>query len=219
MTLFCFGQKDHLEPAKDIFKNDSSEYYVNCNKLLSNGFSQKPDVRYTCMPSFSGEYAFSVEKVNGKNYVLSNRFSENYWYALVENKKSSLKVITNKVEITNELYLKIEELFGLFIEQTKEKERIFETLPDGTVVEMLETINDGERYIFSITDKNGNIKTGTTHSPNSRDRPMLDRFVKICDSLCLLENKNKESQTKILEEIKQLINGLKTRYTALSTCF
>ena len=219
-TLFCFGQKEHLEPAKEFNPNDSTrygryyskikEYNANFDKLLFSGFSQKPYARYTCNPAFRAEYAFSVEKINGKNYVISNKFSENYWYALVENRETSVKIITNKFEISNELYLKIGKLFEILIEQTKEKERKFETLYDGTVVEHLEIGVDGETYAFSNTDKNGEIRTGITWSPHPSNKPMLHRIIKICDALCSLENENKNSQTNILEEIEKLINDLKT---------
>jgi len=218
-TLLCFGQKEHLEPAKEFNPNDSTkygryyskikEYNANLDKLLYNGFSQKPYARYTCNPAFRAEYAFSVEKINGKNFVVSNRFSEYYWYALVENRENFVKISMQKTEINNELYLKIGELFELLTEQTKEKERKFETLPDGTVIEYIEMGFDGETYTFTTTDKNGEKRTGTTWSPHPSRKPMLSRLVKICDNLCSLEIENNISQTNILEEIEILIKDFK----------
>ena len=217
-TLACFGQKEHLVLPTKVSPDDSVRYRIpnysklrtfneSVNKLLYSGFSEKPYAKYTCMPSFSEGYAFSVEKINEKNYVLSNKLLENYSLAYHENRKISVK--TNKTEISNELYLKIGELFELLIEQTKEKERKFETLPDGTIEEHLEIRADGETYIFTTTDKNGEIRTGTTWSPHPNSKPMLSRLVNICDNLCSLEIENNISQTNILKEIEILINYLK----------
>ena len=218
-TLLCFGQKEHLEPAKEFNPNDSTrygsyyskikEYNANLNKLLYSGFSQKPYARYTCNPSFRAEHAFSVEKINGKNYIILNKFSEYYWYALVDNRQNSVKLNTKKTEIKNELYLKIGKLFELLVGQAREKERKFETLPDGTIVEHIEIGADGETYDFTTTDKNGEIRTGTTWSPHPSNKPLLSRLVKICNDLCLLGIENDISPTNILREIDILINDFK----------
>ena len=219
-TLLCFGQKEHLEPAKVFNPNDSARYggYYSVAKahndqvykLLYSGFSQNPYARYTSMPSFDGGYAFSVEKIKKKNYILSNRLSENYWYALIGGREGFVKIDKKKIKINNELYLKIGELFGLLTEQTKEKERIFETLPDGIVVELITVVSDGTVYTFSTTDIYENItKTGTIHSPHPNDKPMLNRLVKICDDLCSLEIKRNISQKNIMKDIDELINYLK----------
>src|SRR5690606_18278027 len=121
ITFLSFGQKQHLEPVRDFKKYDGvlKEYYDNVFPLLYKGYSEKPKAIYTSMPSFSNEYSFSVERIEGKNYVVSNRLSENYWYA--KNKKK-VRLTSNKTELTNDLYLKIVDLFELLEEQTKEPE-------------------------------------------------------------------------------------------------
>jgi hypothetical protein len=105
-TLLCYGQKEHLEPAKDFkqYEGVLKEYYDNVFPKLYKGFSQTPYARYTSMPSFSKEYAFSVETIDGKHYIISNSFSENFWYA---KKRNTVKLISNKTEIDNILYSKI----------------------------------------------------------------------------------------------------------------
>src|SRR5690554_3927942 len=105
-TFLCIGQKQHLEPAKDFkqYKGILKVYYDNVFPLLYKGYSENPIARYTSMPSFSNEYSFSVETIEGKNYVVSNRLSESYWYA--EN-KTEVKLISNKTELTNDLCIKI----------------------------------------------------------------------------------------------------------------
>ena len=192
-TSLCFGQNEHLEPAKDFkqYKGDLKEYYDNVFLLLYKGFSEKPIARYTSMPSFSNEYSFSLEKIDGKQYIVCNRLSENYWYT--ENKKK-VKLITNKIELHEDLFLKITELFKLLDEQTRESEN------DSMGF-------DGIIYYFSTIDKNSNLNTGKTWSPT--DNTLLYRVVKICDILYSIGNGKNISQADILKEIDKLINDLK----------
>ena len=192
-TSLSFGQKEHLEPAKDFkqYKGDLKKYYDSVFLLLYKGFSEKPIARYTSMPSFSNEYSFSVETINGKQFIVSNRFSQNYWYT--EN-KNEVKLITNKIELHKDLYLKIRELFKLLDEQTKKSENNLMGL-------------DGVTYYFSTTDENNNLKTGEIWSPS--EKTLLHRLVKICDNLYSIGNGKSISQEGILEEIDKLINHLK----------
>ncbi|SEM17064.1 hypothetical protein SAMN05421856_101524 [Chryseobacterium taichungense] len=192
-SFMSFGQTQHLEPAKDFkqYEGDLKEYYDNVFPLLYKDYSDKPIARYTSMPSFSNEYSFSIEKIEGKNFVVSNRMSENFWYA---KKRKKVKVITSKTELTNDLYLKIVDLFKLLEEQTKKPEKNI-------------TGFDGVTYYFATTDKNGQIKIGETWSPD--DNSLLDRLVKICDNVYSLGNRNNVSQTDILRDIENLLNDLK----------
>ena len=192
-TLLSFGQAQHLEPARDFnqYEGVLKEYYDNIFPLLYKGYSEGPIARYTSMPSFSNEYSFSVETIEGKNYVVSNRTSENFWYA--KNRKK-VKLISNKTELTNDLYLKIVELFKLIEEQTKK--------PENDLMGL-----DGVTYYFSTTDKSGQIKIGETWSPD--DNSLLGRLVKICDNIYSLGIGNNISQLDILVEIEKLIIDLK----------
>ena len=224
-TLLCFGQKEHLEFSKARDSTDRrgehiKKYSDKFNALLYNDFSQKPYARYTCRPSFTASYAFSVEKIEGESYIILNKFSTsytaivNYWIAEFNGGEDTVKIETNKIKINDDLYLKIGELFDLLAEQTKEKEeekeRKFKVGADGEVYEIISIARlDGTTYFFTSTDKNGEKRTGTTWSPHPRYNPMLARLVKICDDLCSKEIKNSIAQTNILREIEILINGLK----------
>lgn len=192
-TFLCIGQKQHLEPAKDFkqYKGILKVYYDNVFPLLYKGYSENPIARYTSMPSFSNEYSFSVETIEGKNYVVSNRLSESYWYA--EN-KTEVKLISNKTELTNDLCIKIVDLFRLLEEQTKK--------PEDDLMGF-----DGVTYYFATTNKNGEIKIGETWSPN--EKSLLGRLVKICNNVYSLGNGNNLSQSDISNEIDKLINELK----------
>ena len=224
-TLLCFGQKEHLEypksakinPADSLYFSKIKVYSDKFNALLYKGLLQKPYAQYVCRPSFTASYAFSVEKIEGENYIISNKFSSsymeivNYWKVDCYGRKDTVKVETHKIKIDNDLYLKIGELFELLAEQTKEKEqeRQFEVGADGEIYEILFARVDGTDYFFTTTDKNGEIKTGTTCSPHPSNKPMLCRLVKICDDLCSLEIEKSIFQTNILKELESLINDLK----------
>jgi hypothetical protein len=188
-----------FNPNNNQYEGVLKEYYDNLFPLLYKGYSEKPIARYTSMPSFSNEYSFSVETIGGKNYVVSNILSENYWYA--KNRKE-VKLISNKTELTNDCYLKIIDLFRLIeIEPTKMPEtdingnRTFSFHADGT------------NYYFGTTDINGQVKIGKTWSPG--ENSFLGRLVEICDNIYSLGNGKNISQTEISKDIDKLLNELK----------
>lgn len=193
VNLLSSGQTQHLEPARDFkqYEGDLKEYYDNVFPLLYKDYFEKPIARYTSMPSFSSEYSFSIEKIDGKNYVVSNSMSENFWYA---KKRKKVKLISGKTELTDDLHLKMVDLFKFLEEHTKKPEKDIRGF-------------DGVMYYFATTDKNGQIKIGETWSPD--DNSLLDRLVKICDNIYSLGNRNDLSQTDILRDIEKLLDDLK----------
>jgi len=193
-TLPCFGEKEHLEPVIDAgqYGDVLKEYYDNVFTFLYRGFTQKPYARYTSMPSFSSEYAYSVEKIDKKYYVVSIRISDSYWYSGFMNKRDSIETNITKAEISYDLYTKIGELFEFLVEQIKPPNKI------GL---------DGTMYYFSTTDKKGEIRTGQIWSPY--EKSLLGRLVKICDNLYAIGLGKDISQSKILKEINILITDLK----------
>ncbi len=120
-----------------------------------------------------------------------HRLSENYWYS--KNKKK-VKLISNKTELTNDLYLKIVDLFKLLEEQTKN--------PEDDLIGV-----DGVTYYFATTDKNREIKIGETWSPNGKS--LLRNLVNVCDNIYSLGNENNLYQSDILKDIDKLLNNLK----------
>lgn len=129
-TLLCFGQKEHLAPAKDFkqYGGVLKEYYDNVFSKLYEGFSQTPYARFTSIPSFSIEYAFSVEAIDNKYYIISNSFSENFWYAISRN---NVKLVSEKTEINNDLYIKIGELFQILVGQINRYEKDIDIFDDN----------------------------------------------------------------------------------------
>ena len=68
------AQIDYLEPVKPFttYTGELGEYYRNVFSLLNTGFQQRPYARFVTIPSFSPEYAMSVEKKNGRCLLIAN---------------------------------------------------------------------------------------------------------------------------------------------------
>lgn len=194
MTYLCFGQVQHLVPSKNFNQYDGvlKEYYDEIFPLLYKGYIEKPVARYTSIPSFFSEYSFVIETIEGKNYVISNRLSENYWYA---KDRKNVKLISNRKELTNDLYLKIVDLFKYLAEQTR--------VPED---ELAGLGLDGVTYYFTTTDKNGKVSIGETWSPDKD--ALLGRLIAICDNIYALGNRKKLSQKDILNDIDKLLIDL-----------
>lgn len=96
------AQIDYLEPVKPFttYTGELGEYYRNVFSLLNTGFQQRPYARFVAIPSFSPEYAMSVEKKNGRCLLIANTLSRTYWQA----EKGTVKVETKSVEISQSLY-------------------------------------------------------------------------------------------------------------------
>ncbi|REC62858.1 hypothetical protein DRF65_08530 [Chryseobacterium pennae] len=192
-TLLCFGQKGYLELSEnfDKYKGSLREYYNDIFPKLYKDFSQQSYARYTSIPSFSEEYAFSVETIDNRYYIISNRFSENFWYA---KKRNQVKLISHKTEIDSTLYLKIGNLFQILTQQMKTSEKEKRGF-------------DGTMFYFATTDTTGQMKTGETWSPN--DNTVLDRIVKVCNRLFSIDKEKNSSHSDIVKEIEKLIEEIK----------
>ena len=186
-TLFSYGQNQHLEPATFIVGGGLENYYRNINTLCYEGMSKNPYARFTAIPSFSKEYAFSVEKENGEYNIISISLSESYWRA---KNKENVKFETKTKKIDQKFYTKIGYLFQLVAKQTKS----YEKNNFGF---------DGETYFFTTTDNKGEIKIGKTWSPNNDS--LMGRLLKVANYLYLYGNGNEISITEINDEIEKLI--------------
>lgn len=193
LVCVSYGQINHLEPVRNFAEYEGvlKEYYDNVFPLLYKGFAEKPTARYTSMPSFSEEYAFSLEREDDKYFIVSNTLSTNYWYA---KKRGNVKVNIGKKKISVNLYNQISDLFKLLAEQTKKK-------PDDGLIGC-----DGVTYYFATTDSEDNIRIGETWSPY--DGTLLARLVNICDNLYSLGNGKNISQDGMMGQIKNLMDDL-----------
>jgi hypothetical protein len=196
LAFFLFGtckaQEDHLEPSE--FKSPASSvelYYKNMLPLLNKGFKERPYARYTFIPSFQVEHAFSVEETDGSYSIVSHWFSKSYWYT---KDKTRVRQRMFSVEIDEHFYKMIGELFNLVVQQSHKYEK-------------KELGDDGEDYYFSITDNSGNIKTGTIWSPPEGTKML--RLTEICEEIYKMGEGLDISVDKTETEIKQLKADLK----------
>jgi hypothetical protein len=192
LTLGCFGQREHLEPAKDFSQYEGilKDYYNAVFRHLNKGFSEVPYVRYAALPSFSREYSFSIEQKNDRYIIISNWLSQNFWYA---QNRLSVKLMSSTIEIKEDLYEIVGELFQLLAKQTKKPTDIIAG-SDGTI------------YYFTTVDSTGKIKIGKTWSPDKNSN--LHRLVKICDELFIAGQGGNISDSDIKNSILELIIDL-----------
>jgi hypothetical protein len=122
IASFSFGQKEHLRPETDHAQYGGllKDYFEGVFRLLHQGYSEKPYARYTALPSFAGEYSFSIESKKDKQYILTNKIPQNYWYT---EDKRKVQLISNQKVINLALYEKIGRLFQILAEQTQEPEK------------------------------------------------------------------------------------------------
>jgi hypothetical protein len=184
-ALISYGQKGHLEPATFDVGGGLEIYYKNLNTLLYDGMSDKPYARFTAIPSFSKEYAFSVEKEKGEYFIISISLSESYWRNCLRGEnKENVKFITHKTKIDKKLYTQIGVLFKILAEQTKSDE-----IEDHTL--------DGEKYYFITSDNNGKIKIGETRG--------IGKLIDVCFNLYSIGNGNNDLINETKEEVDKLI--------------
>jgi hypothetical protein len=184
-----FGQDRYLKPS-DLDKNGVlGNYYDGLFPLLHKGFANKPVARYTLIPSFSSEFAFSAEVKDGRFFINSNYLSTSYWYA---KNKQNVKVKHAFMEIDNELYVKITTLFDLVIKQAR--------MPENNTLGL-----DGETSYLSTTE-NGTVRTGEIWSPNKAS--LMGRLVEICKQLYLIGLGKNVSQDEVVTQINHLMFDL-----------
>lgn len=197
LTIQAMAQVDYLEPVRDFssYKGELGEYYHNAFTLLNTGFNARPHARFSVLPSFSPEYALSVETKNGKYYLLSNTLSQSCWQA----DKDRIKVISRSVAIDKPLYQWMGELFLLVTSQIQDL--------DGSTAGL-----DGSTYYFASTSGNGKIALGEKWSPNRGTR--MERLVQVCESAYLLSTGKQIAESAICSEAAALIKDLRNRAKA-----
>jgi hypothetical protein len=188
-VLKSYGQKQHLEPTTFNVGGSLEIYYSNLNKLLFNEMADKLYSRFVVIPSFSKEYAYSVEKKNNEYFIISTSLSENYWRA---KDKTNVNFEIKKTRIGKILFEKIVCLFELLAKQTKS----YDTINYKT---------DGDNYYFITTNNNRELQIGETWSPS--ENSLMGNLIKISNKIYSIGNGN--SITEINTEIDTFINELK----------
>ena len=188
------AQIDYLEPVKPFttYTGELGEYYRNVFSLLNTGFQQHPYARFVTIPSFSPEYAMSVEKKNGRCLLIANTLSRTYWQA----EKGTVKVETKSVEISQSLYQSLGAIARLVTSQIQDL--------DGSTAGL-----DGVVYYFSSTDAKGKEMMGRKWSPMKGT--LMERLVLVCQSAYMLSQGENISEQALAEEATALLKELEHR--------
>ncbi|WP_303011511.1 energy transducer TonB [uncultured Bacteroides sp.] len=188
------AQIDYLEPVKpfDTYPGELGEYYRNVFSLLNTGFQQKPYARFAAIPSFSPEYAMSVEKRNGQYCVVSNTLSKTYWQA----EKGTVTVNTKSAVISRSLYQSLGAIFRLVTGQIQDL--------DGSTAGL-----DGVVYYFAAADSKGTNRMGRKWSPEKGS--LMEHLVLVCQSAYLLSKGESISEPALAEEAAAFLKELQQR--------
>ena len=200
LFLFIFlhlsAQTDYLEPVKDVntYKGELRDYYQSAFILLSKGFQRQPHARYLAFPTFSPEYALSVEQRQGKYYLLSNTLSANSWNAKARQEK--VAVISRSILISKSLYVALGDLYRIATSQIQDMDGY-----GGGV--------DGMNYYFFSSDANGKQLAGRKWSPEGGT--LMQRLVLISESAYKISLGKNLSAAYLLTETQSLLKDLKLR--------
>lgn len=193
-TFRLSAQIDYLEPVKPFttYSGELGEYYRNVFSLLKTGFLQRPYALFVAIPSFSPEYAMSVEKKNGRYLLLSNTLSRTYWQA----EKGTVRAESKSVVITRSLYQSLGAIFRIVTSQIQDL--------DGSTAGL-----DGVVYCFVSTDADGKEVMGRKWSP--RKGTLMERLVLVCQSAYMLSKGENISEQAVAEEADALLKELEVR--------
>lgn len=182
---------EHLEPIeRDRFTGVSKVYYSEILPLLHAGFADAPLARCMVIPSFTPEYAWSVEQRADGVHLLTNSFSVNYWYARGKN----VTPVHKDILLEPDLALAVEELFRAAVAGTRPPEK--------------ETLGlDGVSYYFTAPAKEGGPSAGRVWSP-PEGSPMF-RLTRAVDALFALPEGKGPSQAELAKEMRRLIDDLR----------
>ena len=196
--LFCslgiVAQIDYLEPVKSFstYTGELGEYYRNVFSLLETGFKQQPYARFVVIPSFSPEYAMSVEPKNGKYCLVSNTLSSTYW----QSEKESVQVLQKTVNINQSLYRSLVSIFRIVTSQIQDL--------DGSTAGL-----DGIAYYFASTGSKGTVLQGRKWSPEKGS--LMERLVMLCQSAYLFSTGANISEETLTKEANSLLSVLQKR--------
>ena len=187
---------DHLEPVGGIYAiyDFQFEYYSKVRKVLFDGLTDSPEIRFQVMPSFTPENVLDIEldRENEKYFIVYHICEKGIW----DNEDwEKVKVKKYRTEIDKESVETIKILFDIAISQTK-----FPAEERGG--------KGGGSYYFSINKFFG-LKSGKVWSPS--DETQMRRLVDIGFSLVELAISDKSIvglDDKLKLEIECLIDDL-----------
>ena len=134
---------DHLEPVVGIYNIDDYQFelFSKVRKGLFSGLSNRPEIRYHVMPSFSPESVLNIEfDRSSDKYFLIYQFIE-LWY---DDKGEKVTVMKFKTKIDKASVILIKSLFSKAIAQV----RYPPPIEEGEIALGL----DGEHYYFTVNE-------------------------------------------------------------------
>jgi hypothetical protein len=192
-TTGVFAQGDHLQPVGGIFDvyDYQLEYYSKIRKILFEGLSNRPAIRFLVLPSFTKEHVLDIEenRETKKYYLVYQEVDKMIWQnekpAEIELKQFRKEINEESVELIRKLFLKA-------LRQTRHSDD--------------ETFGvDGDNYYFFARDSESGFLSGTVWSPN--DSTSLGRLVDVGNKLISL-SKGKEKAIEITGKLKEEIERL-----------
>ena len=188
VLFFCVikskAQVDHLEPVGGIFDVYSFQfdYYSSVRKVLFNGLTDDPEIRFLVMPSFSPENVLDIIKDEEKDkyYIDYHIAEQSIWYS---KNKADVKISKFRKQLSKSSVELIKNLYrtAIFNSRFIQKESL------GV---------DGTQYFFSIKDHG--LKTGTVWSPG--EKSLMRELVEVGYGLIEFANSDKIEINNDLEE-------------------
>jgi len=186
------NNEDHLVPVVGIYDifDFQFEYYSRVRKVLFDGLTDSPEMRFQIMPSFSPESVLIIDD----DSIIYRICKQMIWRN--ENWKN-VKVIKFKAAIDRKSVELIKSPFETAISQVRfsgEYEKGF----------------DGENYYFSIFELGYGTKSGTVWSPDKGSK--MEKLVDVGNKLIELvksSNEKVEIDNELQNEIETLIKELK----------
>ena len=195
--------EDQLKPVDGIFGifNFQYEYGSKVRKVLLNGLTDKPEIRFLVIPSFTPEIVLDIESKRDSNkyYIVHHICKAMIWS---DTDWEKIKVVKYKSEIDKESVQLVKSLFEIATSKVKYPERIINS--DGS--EKFISGLDGVNYYFSIYLTGHGIRSGTVWSPNEESK--MGKLVAIGNKMIELAKSGKEKvsfDTEFKKSIENLI--------------
>ena len=197
------NKEDHLEPVGGFFDvyDFQFEYYSKVREILLNGLSDKPEVRFQVMPSFTPENVLDIEFDRGKDvyYMVYHIAEQMIWH----NKQSeNIEIERFRIVIDKESVKLIKSLFSNAIAQVRFTPLVVE---GGKII----VGTDGVDYYFTVNEHECGIKSGKVWSPERGTK--MDRLVAIGNKLIELAKSDArvvKFDDALRKEISELIAEL-----------
>jgi hypothetical protein len=140
------------------------------------------------IPSFSPEYAWSLERGDdGGYFLLTHTLVKNLWY------NGYKKMNTRPIAIGEDVHDAVA--------------RLFSTVTRGIgAIEKDWFTTDGVTFSFTVAGSDGALMTGKTHSPG--EGSLMWRLTRLCDALMYLPDMEEISESDMLAEIDALLRDI-----------